>query len=124
MTRRSTTTTIVQPLGGAERTGQALKQPNDRDESAGDAAKSDTLAPAQHDHMERARRAVESGHEDTDCRSMPQAPGSACSQPEHSGIEDDVLAPDDRGARNSENRQTAQHDPGKPAAGPTGTARR
>jgi hypothetical protein len=124
MNRRSTTTTIVQPLGGAEPSSEALRQPDDRDESAGDAANFDALPPSQRAQMERARRDVQSAREDTDCRSMPQGEDSVCAQPVGTGIEDDVLAPDDPYARNSENRRTATHDPGKPSPGPAGVRNR
>jgi hypothetical protein len=123
MTRRTATQTIVQPLGGAERTSERLRQPNDRDESADDTASVDELAPAQRDHMERARRDVASGRRDTDCRSVPQAQGSPCAQPDDAGLVDDVIAPRDPTARDAENRRTAQHDPGSDAPAPDGSRR-
>jgi hypothetical protein len=118
MTRRATTTD-VQPLGGAERTSEPLRQPNDRDESSTDAGRRGETAPVQHAQMERARRDAEGPTRDTDCHGVPQANGG-CAQPRDPSLLDDVLAPGDPRATDAENRRTAQHDPG-PTVRPDGT---
>ncbi|HYF57585.1 MAG TPA: hypothetical protein VEA81_01365 [Burkholderiaceae bacterium] len=119
MNRRATTT-IVDPKGGdAERTGEALRQPNDRDESSTDADRPGEVADVQRAQMERARRDAESPQVNTDCHSTPSGEGG-CSQPRDPSLLDDVLAPGDPTARDAENRRTAQHDPGAPSVRPDG----
>jgi len=121
---RRTTTTLIEPLAGAEPGAQDLPQPNDRDESSGNAARIETLAPVQREQMERARRDSESGRRDTDCRSMPQQPGGVCAQPDDPTWLDTGLAPGDPDASEAENQRTDQYDPGAPAVGPGGGGRR
>ncbi len=117
---RRATTTITEPLGGRTPRGEDLRQPNDRDESSTDADRVDELAPVQREQMERARRDAEGPRRDTDCRSMPSA-SPACAQPDDPAFLDDVLAPDEPAARDSENREGAKHDPGAPPVRPDGT---
>jgi hypothetical protein len=117
---RRATTTIIEPLGGRAPRGDDLRQPNDRDESSTDADRAGELAPVQREQMERARRDAEGPRRDTYCRSMPSA-SSDCAQPDDPALLDDVLAPDEPAARDAENREGAQHDPGAPSVRPDGT---
>jgi len=121
---RCATTTIADPLGGAEPAPQDLRQPNDRDESSKDAQRIEELAPVQREQMERARRDLESDRRDTDCRSVPQQPDGACAQLDDPTMLDTGLAPGDPRASEAENLQTDQHDPGRPPVGPDGRERR
>lgn len=111
------TRTRIERQGGRSDDGGALRQPNDRDESATDAARVDELAPVQREQMRRAARDERSPARDTDCRSTPSA-SPDCAQPRDPDLFDDVLAPDDPQARDAENRRGATHDPGEPATGP------
>ncbi len=116
MTRRNSHT-VIDPLGGAARSGEVLRQPNERDESARDAARSSELAPVQRAQMERARRDAEGPTRDTDRRSMPSADAGS-GQPQDPSLLDDVLRP---GGRDAENHETAAHDPGAPPVRPDGS---
>lgn len=116
MSRRPTRT-IFEPLGGSAPLGDDLRTPADRDESSTDADRSDELAPAQREQMERARRDAQGPGVDTDCRGTPGS-SDACAQPRDPALLDNVLAPT---GRDAENRRGAQHDPGRPAMRPDGT---
>ena len=117
---RRTTQTVIEPLGGAERTSGGLRQPNDRDESSTDADRPGEIAPVQKAQMETARRDAESPAQDTDCHNVPSEAGG-CAQPRDPALLDDVLAPGDPRASDAENRRGEQHDPGKPAVRPDGS---
>lgn len=127
MNRRSTTTIVQPPSADAPR-DDVLPQPNDRDESSTDAARKTELAPEQHAQMAQAARDLASGQQDTDCRASPRAAGSACppSPQARPGVAGDHGAEGspDFDARDTENRQTARHDPGRPGSAPDGTPRR
>lgn len=118
MTRRSTRT-LIETLGAPSARSEDLRQPDDRDESSSDAARAESLAPVQRDQMTRAQRDAEGPGQDTDCRRVPSG-SEACTPPGDPGLLDDVLRPDDPGARDAENRRTAQHDPGAPPVSPDG----
>jgi hypothetical protein len=116
MNRRSTRK-VIDPLGGAARTDEALRPPHQRDESSSDAARSSELAAVQRAQMERARQDADGPNRDTDCRSMPSA-DAGCGQPQDPSLLDDVLRP---GGRDAENHETAVHDPGSPPVRPDGS---
>jgi hypothetical protein len=77
------TTPVSRRIGGTSRSGsRGMKMPHERDESAANAKNHDELEPVQAEQMEQARQDLESGQQDTDCRSTPVQPDTACPQPE------------------------------------------
>lgn len=116
---RRATTTLVEPLGGPAPRGDDLRQPNDRDESSGDAARIDALAPVQREQMERARRDAEGSHRDTDCRSVPSG-SPECVQPADPAPTGATRSRDRTAVRHASRRPGATHDPGAPSRAPDG----
>jgi hypothetical protein len=79
MERHMATTPGPRKIGGATEPRQdRLRMPHERDESATQAADSDSLDPVQAEQMEQARIDKEGAQQNTDCRSLPPEEGSAC----------------------------------------------
>jgi hypothetical protein len=116
---RRAPTPLVETPGRRAPPGSELRQPNERDESSSDAARSEALAPVQREQMEAARLDAEGPGRDTDCRSVPSR-SPECVQPADPRPPDAAQARARATARDAAHRAGATHDPGALPVAPDG----